>query len=31
MTIRKRKGRYCERKEEAIPGEVVLEEAMDLS
>jgi hypothetical protein len=31
MTVKKRMGRYWELKEEAPSGELVLEEAMDLS
>jgi hypothetical protein len=31
MTVRKGKVRYWELKEEALSGELVLEEAMDLS
>jgi len=31
MAVRKRTGRYWELKEEALSGELVLEEAMDLS
>jgi hypothetical protein len=31
MTVRKRKGRYWELKEDALSSELILEEAMDLS